>query len=281
MSTQEEIDLKQFIDYLSRYYTDVDVSRPHHKEVDAATLPIWQSWMQGSENAPPLVKTCFRSVVKYCEGRPIGTITLENLPGAGLDIPDYILDKYERKVIGEAHFSDILRLCLLEKYGGTWMDATVLLTGPLPQGVVSQSFFAFRAATSNIFSAHALLSNWFIHAKPNHVIVRNLKNALFRYWRHEDRALNYFIFHYMAHGMVFSNPTLTQVWFRCSQASNVPPTILRDTMTETFNKRVLDAYKRNSTVHKLTHKMGDYGVTEPPPGSFLDVFLRTPEAFEI
>ncbi len=276
MSTQEEIELKRFIDYLGRYYADVDTSRPLYQEADAAQLPIWQVWMQGDAQAPQVVKICFKSVEKYCEGRPIGTLTRENLPAAELGIPDYILDKYNRKQISEAHFSDILRLCLLEKYGGTWIDATVLLTGPLPQGIVSQPFFAFRAATSNIFSAHALISNYFIHAMPNHVIVRNLKNALFRYWRHEDRALNYFIFHYMLHGMIFTNPTLTQVWFRCSQLSNILPSLLGDSLLQPFDKQRLEEWKKLSRVHKLTYKAQNV-----PPESYLGVLLNDIDRFGV
>jgi hypothetical protein len=38
------------------------------------------------------------------------------------------LEKYQKKIIDNTHFSDLLRLELLIKYGGTWIDASVLVT---------------------------------------------------------------------------------------------------------------------------------------------------------
>ena len=43
-------------------------------------------------------------------------------------MPDYITDKWQRGIIGNAHFSDLLRLELLIEKGGYWIDATVLCT---------------------------------------------------------------------------------------------------------------------------------------------------------
>ena len=38
------------------------------------------------------------------------------------------MDKYKKGIFTRTHFSDILRLELLTKYGGTWIDASVLIT---------------------------------------------------------------------------------------------------------------------------------------------------------
>lgn len=46
-----------------------------------------------------------------------------------IDLPDYIICRRERKHIPPAHFADLLRLELLIRYGGTWIDSTVLCTG--------------------------------------------------------------------------------------------------------------------------------------------------------
>ena len=44
-------------------------------------------------------------------------------------MPEYIVKKWEKGRIPAALFSDLLRLELLIKYGGTWIDSTVLCTG--------------------------------------------------------------------------------------------------------------------------------------------------------
>ena len=46
-----------------------------------------------------------------------------------VDLPDYVIRRRERRQIPSAHFTDLLRLELLIRYGGTWIDSTVLCTG--------------------------------------------------------------------------------------------------------------------------------------------------------
>lgn len=43
-----------------------------------------------------------------------------------MKLPDYIVKKWEKGRIPADLFSDLLRLELLIRYGGTWIDSTVL-----------------------------------------------------------------------------------------------------------------------------------------------------------
>ena len=60
------------------------------------------------------------------------------------DIPDYIMEKYKEGMITKTHFSDYLRTCLLLKNGGYWCDATVYMTGQIPNEITSSEFFMFK-----------------------------------------------------------------------------------------------------------------------------------------
>jgi len=46
-----------------------------------------------------------------------------------VELPGYIVEKWEKGRIPAAMFSDLLRVELLIKYGGTWIDSTVFCTG--------------------------------------------------------------------------------------------------------------------------------------------------------
>jgi hypothetical protein len=48
--------------------------------------------------------------------------------------------KLKRSQMSAVHFCDVLRLLLLRKYGGVWIDATVLLTGT-PEWFPDEEFF--------------------------------------------------------------------------------------------------------------------------------------------
>ena len=91
---------------------------------------IWQYWAQGYEDVPDVVRKCLESVDQYAADYQIVRLTDANLPEY-LDLPDFVQEK--RGVFSRAFFSDLLRLMLLKTYGGVWMDATILMTGPIPR----------------------------------------------------------------------------------------------------------------------------------------------------
>lgn len=107
---------------------------------DTTKLPIWVCWLQGEENAPLLVQRCIKSIKKNCGQHPVIIITNENFKQY-VDIPDYVLEKTKSKIITYTTFSDILRMALLKKYGGMWIDATFYLSQKIPEEYFKYSFF--------------------------------------------------------------------------------------------------------------------------------------------
>lgn len=89
--------------------------------------PIWQYWHSGQHTAPDICQTCFNSVNHFAAGRTIIVLDDKCLQ-QHIRLPSHILARREQMSI--THFSDILRSYLLAEHGGTWIDATVLLTGP-------------------------------------------------------------------------------------------------------------------------------------------------------
>ena len=70
-----------------------------------------------------------------------------------------------------ANKSDLIRLYLLKTYGGTWMDASIILTQRLHTWLPSEGVFCYRA---DRFSNEEVtcLENYFIKAPPNHPFIR-------------------------------------------------------------------------------------------------------------
>ena len=52
-------------------------------------------------------------------------------------MPDYLNEKLKSGVLPLAIYTDLMRVALLEHYGGTWMDATILLTDEISQAIHS------------------------------------------------------------------------------------------------------------------------------------------------
>lgn len=105
---------------------------------------VWICWMQGIENAPELVQRCYASIKEHVTDREIVLITAENRKKY-VELPDYIEEKYAKGIITHTHFSDILRVTLLAKHGGTWIDATVFCSGGvIPHYMLDSDFFVFQ-----------------------------------------------------------------------------------------------------------------------------------------
>lgn len=158
---------------------------------------IWFCWLQGLENTPLVVKACYRSLRRNLEGYEINVIDEKNWREY-IDLPDYIIRRREKKQIPPAHFSDLLRLELLIKYGGTWIDSTVLCTGVNNENAnvnyLDTDLFMFQY-TQPGSSEWGGIGNWFISACTNNEVLMVLRDMLYAYWREHDCVLNYYLFH--------------------------------------------------------------------------------------
>lgn len=166
---------------------------------------IWQYWAQGYDNVPDVVRTCLNSVDKYSVGYEIVRLTDENL-SEYLDLPYFVVEK--RTVFSRAFFSDLLRLILLKTYGGIWMDATILMTGEIPEEWAASDFLLFRRDPKepnyrywrNTYAyyfgwAHGFRVNMlssFIIAKINNNTVSELCDLMLIWWKNHSDLPDYF-----------------------------------------------------------------------------------------
>lgn len=159
---------------------------------------IWFCWLQGIENVPEVVKACYNSLTRLT-GYSLIVIDEKNWREY-ITLPDYIIRRREKKQIPPAHFSDLLRLELLIKYGGTWIDSTVLCTGVnndnenASANYLDADLFMFQY-TQPGSSEWGGIGNWFISACTNNEVLMVLRDMLYAYWREHDCVLNYYLFH--------------------------------------------------------------------------------------
>lgn len=100
--------------------------------VSSNDYKIWIFWWQGEESMPNLVRGCFQQVRNNNNNTIL--ITKENIRQYS-DIPDYIFCRVDQGEISLTHLSDILRVSLLAKYGGIWLDSTCWISGSIPEVV--------------------------------------------------------------------------------------------------------------------------------------------------
>ena len=152
----------------------------------------WTMWWQGEENMPEIIRRCMISK-ELSLGSHIIIVTKDNYREY-LDIPMILEKKLEKKQIRLAHFADIIRIMLLEKYGGIWLDASILCMHNLPDAVFEQPFFSIRSAYDSHYVSEARWTTFAIGGTKGNVLFRFLKDFFLEYLETGKPFIDYFMF---------------------------------------------------------------------------------------
>lgn len=208
---------------------------------------VWWCWFQGEENAPEIVKACLESVRRNFPRKKIIIITEKNIRDF-VSFPDFIEKKYKRGIISRTFFSDLLRLELLIKYGGIWIDSTILCTAE-PSYIFNLPLFIFKTNEKN--DPATVAQNWFISAETNNPILILTRDFLYKYWQKHNYSIHYFIFYFF---MKMAAEKYSEEWANVPFFSDVPPHILQRELFTNFSEERMAQIKRMSDIHKLTYK---------------------------
>lgn len=212
---------------------------------------IWWSWLQGYDFAPPLVKMCLKSVKYWFSDYEIKIISQKNLSDY-IDIPNIILKKYHAGIITNAAFSDIIRVMLLAKFGGVWIDSTVFCSnGKIKSVIENTDFFAYQ---NDVLSNNSdiKISSWFLSAKKGDPIINEEKKLLLNYWENNNYLKSYFIIHLLFTLVATKYPV---EWSKIPCFNNVSPHMMVKELNNKYNKNRYTELDSFSSLHKLNHHL--------------------------
>ena len=221
---------------------------------------IWWCWLQGIENAPSIVRACYNSLVQgecfKVHGYTVSVIDAQNWKEY-IELPGYIVEKWEKGRIPAAMFSDLLRVELLIKYGGTWIDSTVLCTGGSGLKVngprlLEADLFVFQY--TKLGSVPVSISNWFISACQNNEVLMVLREMLYAYWKDYDCVLDYYIFH-LFFAMISKEYPEQMAAMPYAQSQN--SLVLLHHWGEKFDKQKWEKLTSQVCFHKLAFRVSD------------------------
>ena len=180
---------------------------------------IFTLWLQGEEQAPDIVKSCFASIRKHC------TQPLVILDGKTvfdwITLPEAIVKKYRAGKIKPAHFADICRVELLHTYGGYWLDSTCYVSAPIPAWITEHDFFVFMAG-EKVHGNYSFIQNCFIRARKGSYLLEAWRAMILDYWLHEDRRVDYFQHQVMFRTLVTYNETAAKLFGEMAQLDQYP-----------------------------------------------------------
>lgn len=209
---------------------------------------IWICWFQGMENAPELVKRCYASVKRNMPDKEIIVITKENMDQY-VDFPEHILKKWKRGLITDTKMSDFLRMELLIRYGGLWMDSTIFLSGPIPDWVYEKDIFMYAIDDSEDITR--VYNNYFIYSKRDYPILKTLRDINYYYWEKENKVRDYFQWHLFTTLVIpYYKDLFEDIVFMPDAISHM----LGKVFFKKYEKGYWETLKKITPIHKLSNK---------------------------
>lgn len=188
-----------------------------------------------------------------------------------MELPDDIVRKWERGRIPTAQFTDILRLELLIKYGGTWIDSTVLYTGgsrSMVQEYLDADLFMFQQLRKNE-TRFLGISNWFITSCPDNWVLKELRDMLYQYWSDYDCVIHYYMFH-LFFGMIMERHP--EVAAKMPRHGNGIPHYLQRRMGGSYDEEWMQELKKRTCFHKLSYRLDNHILESKD--TFYDVVIK-------
>ena len=202
------------------------------------------------DNAPEVVRKCYKSVLKYYPDKEVTVITKENMSDY-ISFPDYIVDKWKKGIITHTHMTDLLRLELLIKYGGLWLDATVFCTDRAPSYFYESDLFFFQNLKPGRDGDCQYISSWLIGARTNNRVLMAVRELCYEYWKNNNSMWDYYLLHDF---MSIVLDKYEDEWGKVVPRDNATPHILLLRLFDKYDDNMWQAIREQTPVHKLSYK---------------------------
>lgn len=255
-------------DYFKRYLPAAAAIPERAVVHDDEHEKIFTLWLQGEDNAPDLVKACFRSVRRHCKQELV--VLDENTVFDYITLPQEIVEKYRAGKIARAHFADICRVELLYEHGGFWLDSTGFVTAPIPDWIIKEDFFVYMAG-QHVGSPYSFMQNCFIRARKGAYLLDAWRAMILDYWMHENHNFDYFM-HQLLFKTLVQNDTRAKKYFAEMPHVDQDPTHMLwwDYKDKPFDADTFNRVTAGAFFQKLTYRGSD----KPVPGSFADEMIN-------
>lgn len=252
-----------------RYWKFIDtIDFTRFSTIHSHSNKIWVCWFQGMESAPYIVQKCYESMQRNLSDKEVILLTENNIKDF-VDFPDYIWERYNSGCFTKTHFTDLLRLELLIRYGGCWIDSTVLLTGNIPQYISDSELFLFQNLKPGLDGEAVGISSWFISASTNNKILIAVRELMYEYWRRNRTLVDYFLIHNFIRMAMEKFPEEEE---KIIKAPNSTPHILLLDMFRPFDSFKYEALKQMTSIHKLAYKRSEEDLNKK--GTYYDEIIN-------
>ena len=136
---------------------------------------IWAFW--DGDELPPVVQLCIQS---WKVKNPSYSVIILSKKTLKEYLPEVDFAKMKHINSSVTKFSDMVRLCILEKYGGIWCDASIICIEPFDSWLVRLDntfdfigFYIDSFTLSHFKHFSPVIENWFFACPPNSLFIKD------------------------------------------------------------------------------------------------------------
>ncbi len=109
-----------------------------------------------------------------------------------IDLPENIIEKYKSGIIDFIKFSDIVRVTLLAKYGGVWLDSTIYIETSKKLEYLENDFYTIRLKDEEKIPKFVPKGRWTgfcLAGKQNFILFKFLRDFQIEYFQRFNVAI--------------------------------------------------------------------------------------------
>lgn len=251
---KHEIVLRYLEGLLGDYAASYDYVAPLPPVDPVLKDHVWLCWWQGLDQAPEIVRICVESIRRNVGNHPLTLITDENYRDY-VDIPDWVLDKVRAGIITRTNLSDLLRLSLLAKHGGLWLDATFFCSAPIdklafghPMFTIKRPDYLHASIAGGNFAGYSLACD-----EGHRRVFATVRDLFLEHWRRSDFMVDYLLVDYLIVMAQRHDPSIAAA-FASVEPNNPLCDELFKCLGEPFCPARWDELSRDTSLFKLTWK---------------------------
>ena len=234
---------------------------------------IWTMWQQGEAQMPETVKATVKTIKEFAErsGCEFHLLTDKNLERF-VNIPKDITEKYKKKELSAAHYSDIVRFSLLYKYGGIWMDATLFVSPYATLEMFEGDFFSLNHPPFSTNEMERTIcdykwSGYCLAGKKKKSYFKHIRDIYIYYVRKYPLFLHYLMMDYFILSEYDSNPKFKSLVDRLPILVTAERVFfLREYSDKLFDESEWEEVLKTTPILKTTYKINEKEIV---PNSYL------------
>ena len=256
----------------------VDSSNEKEEETTEFPKMIWTMWQQGEAQMPETVQASMKTIKNFAKRNDCEfyLLTDENLADF-INIPRDITEKYKKKELSTAHYSDIIRFSLLYKYGGIWMDATLFVSPYATLEMFEGDFFTLNHPPIGTNQMERTIgdfkwSGFFLAGQKGGPYFKHIRDLYIYYVRKYPVFIHYLMMDYFILSEYKCNPYFESLVDRLPILAPAERVwFLRDHAHDLFDEKEWEEVLKTTPIMKTTYKIKKEEVL---PGSYLDQLLQ-------